>query len=204
MDLSYFWQIINITAIWINQHGGRIILILLLALVFNFLIQHFLSVQRFIPNILDNIPQPKYKNIITSAQKRRIETLIKAAKDTLSLVIFIVAALMILPEFGIDIGPILAGLGLAGLALSMAAKDLITDFIAGIIIIIEGEINIGDKVKIGDNIGKVLAITLRRIILQGSDSSIYIIPNREVKTIRRYSQKEKLLKIKGLSLKYSK
>lgn len=191
MDSLYISDILGQIAPWFNQHGPRVLVVILAAVVLNSLVRAFLSKKRFVPSIIDNIPRPKYKNIITVAHQRRIETLVKALKDALSFVVFVVAVLVILPEFGVNVGPILAGLGLVGLALSMAAKDLITDFLAGLIVIIEGEVNIGDKVKIGDNKGKVLAITLRRTILQASDGSIYIIPNREVKTIRRFAVKKR-------------
>jgi small conductance mechanosensitive channel len=118
-----------------------------------------------------------------------------AVKDTLSFLVFIIALLMILPEFGVNIGPILAGLGLAGLALGMGARDLITDFLAGFFLVVEGEINIGDKAKIGDAKGTIAAISLRRTIIQGKDGSIYLIPNREIKMIRRYAGKKSEKKI---------
>jgi small-conductance mechanosensitive channel len=187
METSYISDIVAQVAPWFSQHGARILSVVLAAVVINSLIRASLAKKRLIPSIIDNIPRPKYKNIITGAQQRRIETVVKALKDTLSFVVFVVAVLTVLPEFGVNVGPILAGLGLAGLALGMAAKDLITDFLAGFFMILEGEVNIGDKVKIGDNKGRVVAITLRRIILQGSDGSIYIIPNREIKAIRRFA-----------------
>ncbi len=189
--IQYITDIIIKIAPWFSQHGPRVLAIILGAVLVNLLVRFFLAKRRMVPSIIDNIPRPKYKNIITQAQQRRIETVVKALKDAFSFVIFVAAVLMILPEFGVNVAPILAGLGLAGLALSMAAKDVVTDFLAGLFIIIEGEVNIGDKIKIGDNKGKVLAITFRRIILQGNDGSIYIIPNREVKTIRRFAVKKK-------------
>jgi len=191
MDNLYISDVINQIALWFGQHGPRILMVVLGAVVLNSLIRTSLTKKRFIPAIIDNIPRPKYKNIITMANQRRIETLMKALKDALSFVLFVVAVLMILPEFGVNIGPIVAGLGLASVVLSMAAKDLVTDFLAGFFMIIEGEVNIGDMVKIGDDKGKIVAITLRRMILQGSDGSVYIIPNREIKTIRRFAANKK-------------
>jgi len=131
MDNLYISDVINQIALWFGQHGPRILMVVLGAVVLNSLIRTSLTKKRFIPAIIDNIPRPKYKNIITMANQRRIETLMKALKDALSFVLFVVAVLMILPEFGVNIGPIVAGLGLASVVLSMAAKDLVTDFLAG-------------------------------------------------------------------------
>ena len=100
---------------------------------------------------------------------------------------------MLLPEFGINVAPVLAGLGLAGLAIGMAAKDVLADFLAGLFIIIEGEYNIGDKVKIAGVIGRVSGISFRRTILRSRDGSIHIIPNREIKLIKRFVESGKEL-----------
>jgi small-conductance mechanosensitive channel len=101
-----------------------------------------------------------------------------------------VAIITVLPEFGVNVAPILAGLGLVGLAVGMAAKDILTDFIAGFFIIIEGEYNIGDKVKIAGVTGKVMEVSLRRTILEGKGASIHIVPNREIKLIKRFAGKK--------------
>jgi len=195
MDISFLNDIAGQLLPWFYQHGARVLLIILAAVVINSLIRGVLSRKLRVPLIIDNIPRPKYKDIITAAQRRRIETVMNAVKDTLSFLVFIIALLMILPEFGVNIGPILAGLGLAGLALGMGARDLITDFLAGFFLVVEGEINIGDKAKIGDAKGTIAAISLRRTIIQGKDGSIYLIPNREIKMIRRYAGKKSEKKI---------
>lgn len=194
MDISFISDITNQWAPWFLQHGVRILLIILVAIFLSSLVRRLMSHRLRVPSIIDNIPRPKYKNIITAAHQRRIGTVLNAVKDTLSFLIFIVAVLTILPEFGVNVGPILAGLGLVGLALGMGAKDLITDFLAGFFLIIEGEINIGDKAKIGDAQGKVVAISLRRTVIQGKDGSVYLIPNREIKMIKRYAVKKDNLK----------
>jgi small conductance mechanosensitive channel len=168
------------------NHGARVLSIIVFAAISDGLVRAALSRKRFLP-VLDNIPQPKYKNIIGDSQKRRIRTIFKALKDALSFLIWGIALITALPEFGFNLAPILAGLGLAGLAVGMAAKDLLTDFISGLFIVIEGEYNIGDKVKIAGVTGKVLRISLRRTILEGKNGSIHIIPNREIKLIKRFA-----------------
>jgi small conductance mechanosensitive channel len=152
------------------------------------LLRAVLSKKGVFPSVLDNIPRPNYKNVISHFQQKRIKTVINAIKDVLSFIIWIVAMVTILPEFGVNAAPIIASLGLAGLALGLAARDMIVDLLAGFFIIVEGELNIGDKVKIADVSGNVVAVSLRRTILQGRDG-IYIIPNREIKTIKRYNSK---------------
>ena len=171
---------------WFLNHGARVLSIIIFAAIADALVRAALSRKRFLP-ALDNIPRPKYKNIIGESQKRRIRTVMKALKDALSFLIWGIAVVTALPEFGFNLAPILAGLGLAGLAVGMAAKDLLTDFISGLFIVIEGEYNIGDKVKVAGVTGKVVAISLRRTILEGKNGAINIVPNREIKLIKRFA-----------------
>jgi small conductance mechanosensitive channel len=67
----------------------------------------------------------------------------------------------------------------------MAAKDVLTDFIAGLFILIEDQFNIGDRVKIADLEGIVKEITLRRTVIEGGDGVLHLIPNREIKVVTR-------------------
>jgi len=98
---------------------------------------------------------------------------------------------MILSELGINITPILASLGIVGLAVGMAAKDIIADFISGVFILLEGQYYIGDEVKIGDIEGKVKEITLRRTILKDKDNMLHFIPNSQIKIVARKAEETK-------------
>lgn len=187
MDISFLLNdIYNSMSGWIVQHGARVVLVFVVAVVANVLVRAALSRKRLMP-VIDNIPRPKYKNIIGEYQRKRIETVVKALNNTLAAAVWAIAIITVLPEFGVNLAPILAGLGLAGLAVGMAAKDILTDFIAGFFIIIEGEYSIGDKVKIAGVTGKVMEVSLRRTILQGSNGSVHIVPNREIKLIKRFA-----------------
>jgi len=187
MEFLYiFADAYNSFSQWTVTHGGRVLLIIALALAANGLVRVALSRKRLMP-VIDNIPRPKYKKVIGEYQRKRIETLVKALNNTLSTVVWLIAAIAILPEFGVNMGPILAGLGLAGAAAALATKDMLVDFIAGFFIIVEGEFSIGDKVKIAGATGRVVEISLRRTILEGKGGAIHIVPNREIKLIKRFA-----------------
>jgi small-conductance mechanosensitive channel len=186
MDIAFiFSDAYNSFAGWIVAHGGRVVLVMAVAVAANVLVRAALSRKRLMP-VIDNIPRPKYKNIIGAYHKKRIATVVKALNNTLTALVWMIAAITVLPEFGVNLAPILAGLGLVGLAVGMAAKDILTDFIAGFFIIIEGEYSIGDKIKVAGVTGKVLEISLRRTILEGKNGAVHIIPNREIKLIKRF------------------
>jgi small conductance mechanosensitive channel len=187
MDFSFmFVDAYNSFAQWVIAHGGRVLLVMAIAVAANMLVRTALSRKKLMP-VIDNIPRPRHKNITAQYNRKRIETVIKALNNILAAAVWIIAAITILPEFGVNLAPMLAGLGLAGLAVGMAARDILTDFIAGLFIIIEGEYNIGDKVKIGGVTGKVMEISLRRTILEGKNGAIHIVPNREIKLIKRFN-----------------
>lgn len=117
--------------------------------------------------------------------RKRSETLISIIGGTLSFVIWAVAILMILSEFKINITPILTSLGIGALALGMAAKDLISDFLAGFFILFEGQYFVGDKVKILGIEGEVVEITLRRTVIKDKDGNLHLIPNSQIKIVQR-------------------
>jgi len=193
---TVFAGIFNSIFEWVGNHGVRVFLIIAAAAIAGALIRSALSRRKIMP-MLDNIASPSYKGILKKdavlgeAQKQRIATIIKTANNILQSLVWIIAAIMILPEFGINVAPILASLGLAGLAVGMAAKDILTDFIAGIFIIFEGGYNIGDEVEIAGFSGKILEISLRRTILRNDDGVVCAVPNREVKLIKKFGGRKK-------------
>lgn len=193
---TVFAGIFNSIFEWVGNHGVRVFLIIAAAAIAGALIRSTLSRRKIMP-MLDNIASPSYKGILKKdavlgeAQKQRIATIIKTANNILQSLVWIIAVIMILPEFGINVAPILASLGLAGLAVGMAAKDILTDFIAGIFIIFEGGYNIGDEVEIAGFSGKILEISLRRTILRNDGGVICAVPNREVKLIKKFGGRKK-------------
>lgn len=117
--------------------------------------------------------------------EKRIKTLFSVIRGTLKFIIWIVAILMILPEFGINIIPVLTSLGLVGFALGMAAKDILSDFISGIFIILEDQYRVGDKVKISGIEGEVVEVTLRKTVVKDEQGFFHFIPNSQIKLVAK-------------------
>jgi small-conductance mechanosensitive channel len=84
---------------------------------------------------------------------------------------------MILREFGVDIAPILAGVGVAGLAIGFGAQSLVKDVLAGMFVLIENQYNVGDVVRLADTPGLVEKVTLRATTLRDLEGRVHIIPN---------------------------
>lgn len=166
---------------WIYQHGLRVVFIIILAFFCDTFLKDFLS-KKSLGSLMAG---GGFNQKLTGLRKQRMQTILNVISGTLSFLIFVIAIMMIMPEFGINIAPILAGLGLAGLAVSMAAKDVLTDFITGFFILSEEQYNIGDKVKISGIEGTVREISLRRTLVEAEDGTLNYIPNREIKIVTR-------------------
>ena len=88
-------------------------------------------------------------------------------------VIVVVAALMVLDEFDVDIGPAIAGLGIAGLASASAPRRSIKDWLSGIFIVAENQYNAGEHVRIAGVEGMVEDFSLRRTMLRDADGTVH-------------------------------
>ncbi len=113
----------------------------------------------------------------------RVRTLLPMLRNAAFIIFTIIAALVILSEGGINIGPLLAGAGVIGVAVGFGSQTLVKDFLTGLFIVIENAIAIGDVVKIGDHSGVVEAMTIRTIRLRDADGAIHILPYSEATKI---------------------
>lgn len=118
----------------------------------------------------------------------RVQTMLPVARYIFGLVLGVIAALMLLSEIGIEIGPLLAGAGVIGLAVGLGAQTLVKDLIAGFSLIMEDALAVGDIVKIGDNAGVVESLTIRTIRLRGYDGTVQTIPLGSVSIVENMTK----------------
>lgn len=125
---------------------------------------------------------------IDAQKEKTLQTLLTSATRYL---IYIVALLMVLTAFGVEIGPLLAGLGIAGLALGFGAQSLVKDIITGFFIIFENQLNVGDFVEINGAVkGTVEEVGLRMTAIREWSGKKFYLANSEIKTIRNYNREE--------------
>src|SRR5207245_9530672 len=107
-------------------------------------------------------------------------------------VILLLAALEVLSLLGLNLGPMLASAGIAGLAIGFGAQTLVHDFVNGFFILLENQYDIGDNVRIAGVKGTVEAMSLRHTLLRDEDGTVHFVPNSEIKivsnTTRDWSQ----------------
>ena len=99
-----------------------------------------------------------------------------------ALVISVIVLFMILTELGVDITPLLASAGIAGIAIGFGAQSLVKDFVNGMFILLEDQYNVGDVVDVAGIVGQVEEVNLRRTVLRDLEGILHTVPNGEIKT----------------------
>jgi len=120
---------------------------------------------------------------------KRADTLSSILIKIVGIVILIIALITILPEFGVNIATLLAGIGVGGLAIAFAAQNLVRDYISGFFIILEDQYRIGDVVAIAGVAGAVEEIGLRRTVLRDVDGNVHSVPNGKVELSTNMTKK---------------
>src|SRR3954462_11229413 len=121
--------------------------------------------------------------------EQRIEALASVLRSLLTFVLYAVALFMILGEVGIELGPLLAGAGIIGVALGFGSQSLVKDFLSGVFILIEDQFGVGDIVNLdGQTSGTVEAVSLRTTRLRSVDGTVWHVPNGEIRRVGNMSQ----------------
>ena len=170
---------------WLVDHGIRIAIILALALISWFILN------RVLPPVVRRVVNHYGKEDSKRGIENRTNTLNRVYIGTGKILIFIIALFMILSELDVPVGPVLAGFGIAGIAVGFGAQHLIRDLIAGSFIIMENQYRVGDRIKIGEVFGIVEEVNLRKTVIRDWDGMLHHVPNGAIEIVtnatRRFS-----------------
>lgn len=119
---------------------------------------------------------------------KRIETLSRAFRYLVSVVVWVVAGMLILSALGISIAPILATAGVAGIAIGFAAQSLVKDYFTGFIMLTENQVRVGDVVNVAGIGGLVEEVTLRYVRLRDYNGNVHFVPNGAISTVTNMSR----------------
>jgi len=122
-------------------------------------------------------------SVAASEREKRTATLASVSRRSASLLVWAAAAVMALSEIGFDIGPLLAGAGVAGLAIGFGAQNLVRDFFGGFFILLENQIRVGDVAVINGQSGLVEQINLRTTVLRDVEGTVHVFPNGGITTL---------------------
>lgn len=122
------------------------------------------------------------KGVAGIEMEKQTRTLVSLLRRVLVTLIWAVAIALALGQFGLNVAPLLATAGVAGIAIGFAAQSILKDWINGFFLLTEGQIRINDVIKIGEFAGAVEKMTLRTIALRGFDGSLHVIANGTIQS----------------------
>jgi moderate conductance mechanosensitive channel len=178
---------------------AHILLIVVVAWVANRLLHR--AIRRFTERIANPEAQERIQRLRRHApdalQSHGPESLRSAARATTlshllrsatTVIVWTIAGVMILGELGVALGPLIAGAGIAGVALGFGAQSLVKDFISGTFMLIEDQYGVGDIIDAGEASGTVEAVSLRTTRLRDVNGTVWHIPNGNILRIGNMSQ----------------
>jgi small-conductance mechanosensitive channel len=168
MDFASYFRTVSH---WIMTSGLRVILIVILTLI-ALRVARFLAVRIF-----------ALKKERDNEFQKRADTLSSVIRYVLVIGILIVAAMTVMGELGIEIGPLLAAAGIVGLAVGFGAQNLVQDVISGFFILLEDQIRVGDVVQIADKGGVVERMTLRMVVLRDLAGNVHYVRNGQIQVV---------------------
>jgi small-conductance mechanosensitive channel len=118
-----------------------------------------------------------------SEEQKRIETLMRLVRQGVLIIVWVIVGLIILREFGVDIAPILASAGIAGLAVGFGAQNLVRDVITGFFMILENQVRVGDVAVVNGTGGLVEKVNFRTIVLRDLSGTVHVFPNGTINTL---------------------
>ncbi|WP_421382428.1 mechanosensitive ion channel family protein [Bacillus salacetis] len=173
-----FWDRLISDDLWITIGIGavKILLIIILTAV-------ILKVGK---SIIRNIFRARSRSPFKITERREA-TLSKLLENVLTYVVYFIAITMILTNLGVEIGALIAGAGIVGLAVGFGAQNLVRDIITGFFIIFEDQFSVGDYVRVGSAEGFVEEIGLRTTKIKSWTGELHILPNGNIAEVTNFS-----------------
>ena len=159
---------------FVRHQVPRIIAVLIIAFILTRLLK---AIARHLSALSTSTGLP------SSMRSQQLRTLASVIHGIGLLIIAFVASLQILPLLGINMGPLLASAGIAGVAIGFGAQTLVRDFINGFFILVENQYDIGDTIKIAGVQGSVESMTLRRTVLRDGDGTVHNVPSGQITVV---------------------
>ena len=197
-----FWQwtdsdLLARSADAIVSHTVETVAILVVALLTRFL------VHRAISRLVDGVTSRRLSRFVrhrtaisegarpaegSPRRAQRARTIGSVLRSAASAIILGIAAVMILAEFGVALGPILASAGIVGVAIGFGAQSLVRDFLSGMFMLLEDQYGVGDAVDLGSANGTVEAVGLRITTVRDGNGTVWYVRNGEILRVGNKSQ----------------
>jgi small conductance mechanosensitive channel len=165
--------------LWLRTHGFRLLLVGGIGYASAYLLRRL--ARRLGAWLIEQ--QEEADPVRAEEREQRANTLQRVLDGAILFLVLAIAGAMALWELGVQIGPLLAGAGVIGIAVSLGAQTLVKDFLAGLFVLIEDQFAIGDTIEVASVSGVVEQITLRATTLRAFDGTVHIIPNGEMRIV---------------------
>ncbi len=127
------------------------------------------------------------RHAVNHGRVAQIKTLASIIRATGMTIIGVITGLQFLAALGINLEPLLASAGVAGIAVGLAAQNIVKDVLNGILILLEDQFNVGDTVRMAGAAGTVESMTLRKTTVRDSDGTLHVIPNSQIGVVSNLS-----------------
>jgi small-conductance mechanosensitive channel len=181
LAIAQIWRVADFIG-WLSSELGQRVFTSVISAVLILLVGGliYLAVQSWVEYRLN----PEYGRVPTPRER----TLLALFRNAFTIALSILVVLLVLAELGVNIGPLLAGAGIVGLAMGFGAQKLVQDIINGAFIQFENAMNEGDVVTVGGITGTVERLTIRSVSLRTLDGAYHLIPFSSVDSISNFTK----------------
>ncbi len=168
---------INDAQEFIRTKLPHLVVVAIIAFVLNYLVK----------SITDRMIRIAERHAAGRSRISQVKTLAGVIHTTGIAIIGAIVTLQVLAAVGVNLAPLLASAGVAGVAIGLAAQNIVKDMLNGVLILIEDQFDVGDTVKLAGLAGVVEGMTLRKTLVRDGDGTLYVIPNSQITTVANQS-----------------
>ncbi|MGP9537592.1 mechanosensitive ion channel family protein [Brachybacterium sp. AOP43-C2-M15] len=183
---------------WLATSGIKIVIIVvaasLVSLLAGWLLRRFFRTMAQSGSKISSVTgtvikrDPRSQKAAQARREQRASTLSNVARNIAHVMIWSVASVMILSEIGVNVAPVIASLGVVGLAAGIGAQTIIKDVVAGVVMLFEDIVAVGDWVDLEFAEGTVESINLRATQVRGVDGVLWTVRNGEIVRVGNYAR----------------
>jgi small conductance mechanosensitive channel len=186
IELTDGWRSVLLT-------GGRIVAVVILALLANAVIRRVIgrtvaAVRSATREIDARVPGSLIRSEQIQRAEARAETINTVLRSLAGVTLFLLAGLVILGQLKINLAPLIAGAGVASIAVGFGAQSVVRDVLSGIFVLLEDQYGVGDTIDAGPAVGQVERLTLRVTRLRDAAGTVWHIPNGSILRVGNRSQ----------------
>ncbi|OBX35561.1 moderate conductance mechanosensitive channel YbiO precursor [Halomonas elongata] len=174
------WQVFDLAG-WYASEAGRGLVARLFSIAVILLVA--LAIWLVLASLIEHKLNPATGSGEPSS---RAQTLLSLFRNAIAITLITVTIMVVLAEIGINIGPLIAGAGVLGLAIGFGAQKLVQDIITGVFIQVENALNVGDVVTLGGITGTAERLSIRSVGLRDLSGTYHIVPFSSVDTVSNY------------------